>query len=163
MSSLVSLFAYLPEYACLERLTFTNLYHYVVNLMKPVNAIALFIKQQYPFLFPVLALGAVSVFTYEAFNETRLKFKIPGLLEGKVQPDMPSLSIYHTQIHIKSTVVPTLLTILVLILINFLLVTLPPDAWLLIAITSEVILASTQFSSVGMLKDSKNHVRRRRN
>ena len=45
--------------------------------------------------------------------------------------------------------------ILVLILINFLLATLPPDVCLLIAITSEVILANTQFSSVGMLKDSK--------
>lgn len=120
MSSLVALFAYLPEYACLERLTFTNLYHYVVNLMKPVNAMALFLKQQYPFLFPFLALGTLAVFTYEAINEPRLKFKIPGLLEGKVQPDMPSLLIYHTQIHLKSTVVSTLLTILVLILINFL-------------------------------------------
>jgi len=108
-----------------------------------------------PLLFSALALGAVAVFTYEAINETKLKFKIPGLLEGKVQPDMPSLLIYHTQIHFKSTVVPTLVTILVLILINFLLATLPPDVCLLIAITSEVILASTQFSSVGMLKDSK--------
>ncbi len=68
---------------------------------------------------------------------------------------MPSLLIYHTQIHLKSTVVPTLAPILVFILINFLLVTLPPDVCLLIAITSEMILASTQFSSVGMLKDSK--------
>jgi len=71
---------------------------------------------------------------------------------------MPSLLIYHPQIRLKSTVVPTLVTILVLILINFLLVILQPDVCLLIAISSEVTLASTQFSLVGMLKDSKNLV-----
>jgi hypothetical protein len=37
-----------------------------------------------PFLFSVLALGAVAVFIYEAINETRIKFKIPEFLEGKV-------------------------------------------------------------------------------
>ena len=106
-------------------------------------------------MFSVLALGAVAEFTYEAINETRLKFKTPGLSEGKVLPDIPSLLIYHPQIRLKSTVVPTLVTILVLILINFLLATLLSDVCLLIAITSEVTLTSTQFSSVGTLKDSE--------
>ncbi len=50
------------------------------------------------------------------------------------------------------------MTILVLILISFLLVTLPQDVCLLISITSEVILASTQFSAIGNLEYSKNLV-----
>ena len=109
-------------------------------------------------MFSFLALGAVAEFNYEAINEIRFKFKTPGLFEGKVLPDMPSLLIYHPQIRLKSTVVPTLVTILVLILINFLLATLLSDVCLLIAITSEVTLTSTQFNSVGTLKDSENLV-----
>lgn len=120
MSSLVILFAYLLEFARLEGFTLTSLDQYVVKIMKLANAVAIFFGEAMPYLLSALTIRAVNEDAFRVIEEIGRHFKIPGLLEGKVEPKYANVVDLTTTNALKRMVGPTLVTILVPILIGFL-------------------------------------------
>jgi len=158
MSSLVILFAYLLEYARLSNIDFQNLNDILVNLIIPANAVAIFFGAAMPFLFSALTLRAVNEGAFKVIDEIRRQFKIPGLLEGEVQPEYAHVVDLTTQNALKSMIAPTMVTIIVPIILGFLLGPLPLAVYLISVTASSATLAGTQFNSGGALDNAKKIV-----
>jgi len=155
MSSLVILFAYLLEYARLEGIQLVDIDQFVVNLIRPENAVALFFGAVMPYLFSALTLRAVNEGAFKVIDEIRRQFQIPGLLEGEVLPDYAHVVDLTTANALKSMISPTLVSVLIPILIGFLLGPWPLTAYLISVTASSATLASTQFNSGGALDNAK--------
>ncbi|MCK4801609.1 MAG: sodium/proton-translocating pyrophosphatase, partial [Anaerolineales bacterium] len=158
MSSLVILFAYLLEFARLEGFILSSLDQYVVNIIHPANAVAIYLGAAMPYLFSALTLRAVNEGAFKVIEEIRRQFKIPGLLEGKIQPDYAHVVDLTTTNALKSMISPTLVTVLVPIVIGFLLGPWPLTAYLLSVTAASATLAGAQFNTGGALDNAKKLV-----
>ncbi|MGB2962591.1 MAG: sodium/proton-translocating pyrophosphatase [Anaerolineales bacterium] len=158
MSSLVILFAYLLEYARLTGIAFHDLNDIIVNLIIPANAVAIFFGAAMPFLFSALTLRAVNEGAFKVIEEIRRQFNIPGVLEGKTDPEYAHVVDLTTANALKSMISPTLVTVLVPIILGFLLGPLPLAVYLISVTASSATLASTQFNSGGALDNAKKIV-----
>jgi len=108
-----------------------------------------------PFLFSALTLRAVNEGAFKVIDEIRRQFKIPGLLEGEVQPEYAHVVDLTTQNALKSMIAPTMVTIIVPIILGFLLGPLPLAVYLISVTASSATLAGTQFNSGGALDNAK--------
>ena len=158
MSSLVILFAYLLEFARLEGFILSSLDQYVVNIIHPANAVAIYLGAAMPYLFSALTLRAVNEGAFKVIEEIRRQFKIPGILEGKIQPDYAHVVDLTTTNALKSMISPTLVTVLVPIVIGFLLGPWPLTAYLLSVTAASATLAGAQFNTGGALDNAKKLV-----
>ena len=158
MSSMVILFAYLLEYARLTGVEFNSLDDILINLIVPVNAVAIFFGAAMPYLFSSLTLRAVNEGVFKIIDEIRRQFKIPGVMEGTTLPEYAHVVDLTTQNALKSMIGPTMVTIIVPIIVGFLLGPLPLAVYLISVTASSATLAGTQFNSGGALDNAKKIV-----
>ncbi len=82
------------------------------QLSNPTVVAGLFIGAMIPFIFASLAMNAVSVVGGQVVDEVRRQFKeIPGIMEGKGQPDYRACVDIVTQGALKQMVVPALIPV----------------------------------------------------
>jgi len=158
MSSMVILFAYLLEYARLTGVEFNSLDDILINLIVPVNAVAIFFGAAMPYLFSSLTLRAVNEGAFKVIDEIRRQFKIPGVMEGTTLPEYAHVVDLTTQNALKSMIGPTMVTIIVPIIVGFLFGPLPLAVYLISVTASSATLAGTQFNSGGALDNAKKIV-----
>jgi K(+)-stimulated pyrophosphate-energized sodium pump len=159
MSSLVILFAYLLEVARLEGVQLTSLDQFMVNLVDPENAVALFFGVAMPYLFSALTLRSVNDGAFKMVEEVRRQFReIPGLMEGKAEPEYARCVDLATANALRKMVAPTLISVVIPVVIGFVLGPWPLTAYLLSMTASSAALASTQFNAGGALDNAKKLV-----
>lgn len=91
-----------------------------INIFKADVLAALFVGGMIPVVFSALAIKSVGKAAREMVNEVRRQFKeIPGILEGKGQPDYNKCVEISTKAALKEMLLPGILTIVTPILIGF--------------------------------------------
>lgn len=105
-----------------------------------------------------MTIQAVYEDAFKVIEEIRRQFKIPGLLEGKVEPEYAHVVDQTTTNALKRMVGPTLVTILVPILISFLQGSCPLTTYLLRVTAASATLANTQFNAGGTLDNARKFV-----
>ncbi|MBN2572075.1 MAG: sodium-translocating pyrophosphatase [Ignavibacteriales bacterium] len=95
--------------------------YYQVNLMNPKVLVGIFIGSMMAFLFCGLTMNAVGRASAKMVNEVRRQFRtIPGILEGKQEPDYAECVAISTKGAQIEMVLPSILAILVPIFIGIL-------------------------------------------
>ncbi len=96
--------------------------YYNVSLMNPNVLVGVFIGAMMAFLFSGLTMNAVGRAAQKMVEEVRRQFKeIPGILEGKAEPDYALCVAISTKGAQKEMILPSLLAIIVPILMGLLL------------------------------------------
>ncbi|MGB9750230.1 MAG: sodium-translocating pyrophosphatase [Caldisericia bacterium] len=85
----------------------------VIDLLKPNVVSAMFIGGVLPYLFSGYSISAVEKAAYKMVEEVRRQFKeIPGILEGKTEPDYKKCVDISTIGALKEMVIPSLIIII---------------------------------------------------
>ncbi|MEW9094367.1 MAG: sodium-translocating pyrophosphatase [Clostridiaceae bacterium] len=93
-----------------------------IDLLNPITLVGVFIGGMLPFLFGALTMESVGKAANEMIEEVRRQFKeIPGIMEGKGQPDYKKCVDISTAAAIREMVIPGVLAIVVPIGIGLLL------------------------------------------
>jgi K(+)-stimulated pyrophosphate-energized sodium pump len=93
-----------------------------INIAKPHVMAALFLGGMLPFLFSSLAMKAVGSAAMEMIEEVRRQFReIPGLKEGKAEPDSAACVDISTKAAIRQMILPGLIAVISPCLVAFLL------------------------------------------
>lgn len=91
-----------------------------INIFKAPVLAALFVGAMIPVVFSALAMSAVGKAAMAMVKEVRRQFKdIPGIMEGKAEPEYDKCVEISTEASLKEMMVPGLLTILTPIIIAF--------------------------------------------
>ncbi len=134
-------------------------WHMFMNLTRPDVIIGLFVGGMIAFAFSALTIRAVASGAFKMVEEVRRQFKaIPGLREGKANPDYTTCVDISTKTAIKKMILPTLLALISPILTGFVL---GPDAlgaFLLSATVSGVLLAVFMFNAGGQWDNAKKYI-----
>lgn len=156
MSSLVILFAYLLEVTRLQGIEVTDFDSFMVNLMDPTSAVAMFLGIVMPYLFSALTLRSVNQGAGQVIEEIRRQFReIPGLREGSGQPQYVRCVDLATANALREMIAPTLVSVVVPVAIGFVLGPWALTAYMLSLTASAAALASTQFNAGGALDNAK--------
>lgn len=93
---------------------------YDISLSNPFVILGMFLGATLPFLFSSMAIAAVSKAAYKIIEEVRRQFKeIPGLMEGKANPDYKKCVDISTKASIKEMMAPGLVSLLLPVFIGF--------------------------------------------
>ena len=91
-----------------------------INIFKAPVLAALFVGAMIPVVFSALAMSAVGKAAMAMVKEVRRQFKdIPGIMEGKAEPEYDKCVEISTQASLKEMMLPGLLTIITPLLIAF--------------------------------------------
>jgi len=91
-----------------------------IELTKPLVMSGLFIGGMLPFLFSSMAMKAVGGAAMEMIEEVRRQFRdIPGLLEGKADPDAARCVQISTDAAIKKMIVPGMMAVVTPVVVGF--------------------------------------------
>jgi K(+)-stimulated pyrophosphate-energized sodium pump len=91
-----------------------------INIFKAPVLAALFVGAMIPVVFSALAMSAVGKAAMAMVKEVRRQFKdIPGIMEGKAEPEYDKCVEISTEASLKEMMVPGLLTILTPIIVAF--------------------------------------------
>ena len=94
--------------------------HAGINIFKAKVLAALFIGGMIPVVFSALAMSAVGKAAMEMVKEVRRQFKeIPGIMEGKAEPEYDKCVEISTQAALRQMMLPGLITIVSPIIIGF--------------------------------------------
>ncbi|OGH03555.1 MAG: sodium-translocating pyrophosphatase [Candidatus Lambdaproteobacteria bacterium RIFOXYD2_FULL_56_26] len=92
-----------------------------INLLDPLVLMGLFIGALLPFLFSAMTMEAVGTAAMDMIEEVRRQFRtIPGLLEGKADPDYKTCVAISTKAALRKTIPPAALIILTPLGVGFL-------------------------------------------
>jgi len=158
LSSIVILFAYIFLLAQYQGITLTNISDIAINLnlANPVIISALLIGATVPFLFSALIIRATSKAASEMVEEVRRQFReIPGLFEGKANPDYSTCVDISTKYSLKQMVLPILVGLIAPIIIGFTLGVWPLAAFLIGVKIVGALLAVFMFNSGGAWDNAK--------
>jgi K(+)-stimulated pyrophosphate-energized sodium pump len=93
-----------------------------IDIANPVVMAGLFIGGMLPFLFSSMAMRAVGEAAMDMIEEVRRQFReIPGLLEGKAEPDSATCVDISTKAALRQMVLPGLLAVVSPVLVGFIL------------------------------------------
>jgi len=93
-----------------------------IDIANPVVMSGLFLGGMLPFLFSSLAMRAVGDAAMDMIDEVRRQFReIPGLKEGKAEPDSATCVDISTKAAIKQMVLPGLIAVVSPVLVGFIL------------------------------------------
>jgi K(+)-stimulated pyrophosphate-energized sodium pump len=129
-----------------------------INVASPLVFIGLLIGGAVPLLFSSLTIRAVSRAASQIVNEVRRQFKIPGLMEGKVQPDYATAVSISTTAAQKELVSLGLIAVLVPILVGFLLGVEALGGFLAGIILSGQLMAVFQSNAGGAWDNAKKYI-----
>lgn len=133
--------------------------HFSLNLNEPLVLIGLFIGGVFPFLVASLTMTAVGEAAYDMIKEIRRQFhEIPGLMEGKAEPDHARCVDIATTAALRRMVLPGILAIVAPVVIGF---GLGPEAlggMLGGALVCCVLMALMMANAGGAWDNAKKHV-----
>lgn len=140
LAALLLFQAYLDEYA--KYAGKTALEAITIQIVKPEIIAALFIGGLLPYIFSAFAIRAVGKAAFQVVEEVRRQFKeIPGLMEGKAQPDYSRCVDISTLSAQKQMIIPGIMPVLVPILVGLTLGPVAVGAFLISATISGTLLA----------------------
>jgi K(+)-stimulated pyrophosphate-energized sodium pump len=129
-----------------------------INVASPAVFIGLLIGGAVPFLFSALTIRAVSRAAAQIVNEVRRQFRIPGLMEGKVQPDYARAVSISTTAAQKELVSLGIIAVMVPILVGFLLGVEALGGFLAGIILSGQLMAVFQSNAGGAWDNAKKYI-----
>ncbi len=136
-----------------------HLPEFSLELDNPIVLIGMFIGGSFPFLVAALTMTAVGDAAFEMIKEIRRQFReIPGLLEGKTQPDTARCVDIATTAALKKMIVPGVLAVAAPPVVGF---CLGPEAlggMLGGALVGCVVLALTMANAGGAWDNAKKYV-----
>ncbi len=129
-----------------------------INVAAPDVFIGLLIGGVVPFLFSALTIRAVSRAAAQIVNEVRRQFRIPGLMEGKVQPDYARAVSISTTAAQKELISLGIIAVMVPILVGFLLGVEALGGFLAGIILSGQLMAVFQSNAGGAWDNAKKYI-----
>jgi len=120
-----------------------------IDVLNPFILVGLLVGAALPFLFSSMAIGATGKTAFKMVDEVRRQFReIPGLLEGKAEPDYAQCIDISTKNSLREMILPTFLTLTSPIVIGIVLGKWALGAFL-IGATGSVALLSPLFTYGG--------------
>lgn len=129
-----------------------------INVAQPAVFIGLLIGGAVPFLFSALTIRAVSRAAAQIVTEVRRQFRIPGLMEGKVQPDYTRAVMISTTAAQKELVSLGIIAVMVPVLVGFLLGVEALGGFLAGIILSGQLMAVFQSNAGGAWDNAKKYI-----
>ncbi len=129
-----------------------------IDLNNPHVMVGLFLGGMLPFLFSAQTISAVQEAAGEMVVEVRRQFKIPGIMEGTVQPDYKRCIAISTQASLKKMILPGVLAIVVPVLVGFVLDAQALGGMLGGAIVTGVMLAIYMSNAGGAWDNAKKYI-----
>jgi K(+)-stimulated pyrophosphate-energized sodium pump len=129
-----------------------------INVSAPIVFIGLLIGGAVPFLFSSLTIRAVSRAASQIVNEVRRQFRIPGLMEGKVQPDYARAVTISTTAAQKELISLGIIAVMVPILVGFTLGVEALGGFLAGIILSGQLMAVFQANAGGAWDNAKKYI-----
>ena len=127
-----------------------------LELTNPNVLIGMFIGGMLPFIFSAMTMNAVGRSANEMIEEVRRQFKsIPGLLEGKAEPDSARCVAISTRSAIKEMIVPGVLAVTAPVLTGFLLGVSGLGGLLAGALVTGVLMALMMANAGGVWDNAK--------
>ncbi len=132
---------------------------FALNISDPQVLMGMFIGGIFPFLVSSLTMRAVGTAAFEMINEIRRQFRdIPGLMEGKAQPDHGRCIDIATRAALRKMVPPGLLAVLAPIVVGFGISAEALGGLLAGALVSCVLMALTMANAGGAWDNAKKFV-----
>jgi K(+)-stimulated pyrophosphate-energized sodium pump len=129
------------------------------DLASPLIIVGVLIGAALPFLFSAMAILAVGRTSKQMVDEVRRQFQdIPGLIEGKSNPDYAKCVDVSTKNSLKEMILPTLLGLIAPIIVGFTIGIWPLAAFLVSATVVGALLATFMFNTGGALDNSKKYI-----
>ena len=129
-----------------------------INVAAPTVFIGLLIGGAVPFLFSALTIRSVSRAAAQIVNEVRRQFRIPGLMEGKVQPDYARAVMISTAAAQKELISLGIIAVMVPILVGFLLGVEALGGFLAGIILTGQLMAVFQSNAGGAWDNAKKYI-----
>ncbi len=130
-----------------------------VELTDPRVMAGLLIGGMLPFLFSSLLFGAVSKCAFQMIAEVRRQFReIPGLMEGKADPDPETCVDISTRSAIKGMLLPGIIAILAPVVVGFVLSPAGLAGMLIGALVVGVMLGIQMANSGGAMDNAKKYI-----
>ncbi|MBM63940.1 MAG: sodium-translocating pyrophosphatase [Acidobacteria bacterium] len=127
-----------------------------LELTNPNVLIGMFIGGMLPFIFSAMTMNAVGRSANEMIEEVRRQFKsIPGLLEGKAEPDSARCVAISTRSAIKEMIVPGVLAVTAPVVTGFLLGVSGLGGLLAGALVTGVLMALMMANAGGVWDNAK--------
>jgi K(+)-stimulated pyrophosphate-energized sodium pump len=136
-----------------------NIEGFSLELSNPMVLIGMFIGGIFPFLVGSMTMTAVGDAAFDMIKEIRRQFKeIPGLLEGKAEPDTERCVEIATDAALKRMVPPGILAVAAPVVVGFLLGAESLGGMLAGALLGCVLLALTMANAGGAWDNAKKYV-----
>jgi len=130
-----------------------------LQISDPDVLVGMFIGGIFPFLVASITMTAVGDAAFEMIQEIRRQFReIPGLLEGKAEPDTVRCVDIATTAAIKRMLLPASIAVLAPVIVGFLLGAESLGGMLAGALLGCVLLALTMANAGGAWDNAKKHV-----
>lgn len=131
----------------------------LLNLLDPYVMAGMFIGATMPFLISALTMRAVGDAALKMVLEVRRQFReIPGLLEGKAQPDYKRCITISTYSSLKQMILPGILTVSLPVIIKFSLGISALGGFLVGATVVGVLLALMMANGGGVWDNAKKYI-----
>ena len=134
-------------------------YNFDLSILNPPVLIGLLIGAMLPFVFAALTMESVGRAAQSIVVEVRRQFKsIPGLMEGKAEPDYRSCVDLCTKSALHEMVLPSILAIVVPVVVGLLMGVVGVTGMLAGATASGFVLAIMMSSSGGAWDNAKKYI-----
>jgi len=131
----------------------------VIDIIKPMTVVGLFIGAMMPYLFSSLALRAVGRAAFRMVEEVRRQFReITGLMEGKAKPDYARCVDISTRGALSQMILPGVLAVIVPLIVGIVLGKEALGGLLAGAIVSGLMLAVMMANSGGAWDNAKKYI-----
>ena len=155
-SAALTALALFATYQATARMTDAN---FIMDLSKSDVVMGLLIGSMLPFLFSAMAMRAVGNAANDMVEEVRRQFReIPGILEGKTDPDYERCIRISTEGSLKQMVMPGMLAVLSPILVGVMFGPASVGGLLAGALGSGVLMALFQSNAGGAWDNAKKYV-----
>ncbi len=130
-----------------------------IDILDPNVTIGLFIGGMLPFLFSAFTMESVSKAAYKMIEEVRRQFRtIPGLLEGKANPDYKTCVSISTNAALKEMLVPGVMAVVAPVVVGILLGTQALGGMLAGAVVTGVLMAIFMSNAGGAWDNAKKYI-----
>jgi K(+)-stimulated pyrophosphate-energized sodium pump len=130
-----------------------------LNILDPFILVGMFIGATMPFVISAMTMRSVSQAALKMVFEVRRQFKeIPGLMEGKAEPDYKQCVAISTQAALKEMILPGVLTVALPIIIRFSLGKAALGGMLVGATVVGVLLALMMTNGGGVWDNAKKYI-----
>ncbi len=130
-----------------------------IDVSLPNVFIGLLIGAMLPFLFCSITMMAVGKAAYSIVHEVRRQFKqIPGLMEGKAEPDYASCISISTNSALREMILPGVLAVAAPLVVGFVLGTSALGGLLVGSLSAGFLLAVTMANSGGSWDNAKKYI-----